>query len=352
VRLPDAFAALVYRTSEVPDEALSLGFAMALAGHDLSRPVVEIADLGRGWSAAFYESGRKGGGHTPEDELEHLLELFDDEDLPPGAAVHSAAIALGAPPSPVHALLYAPADDLDEGYRFGGLADDRDEIVEHEEEEDGEDERGTVMLARALEMPVVAPLMKALFEADRSLVPVLAKSDPASMERLTRELVETLSRRPGRGVPALSPAWGAPVPAAYEAFARVYDWADPRDPADLYREVAIGNIVGTLRFLRPESGLLASPPPRGAGVDPPYPFAELLSSNLGDPRHLAVLALARGGDAIVSVTSERRVLAGPSLGELVRYLALGYRARTVFEEELIQCLLLRAAVRVADDRNE
>ena len=54
--LSTSFAALLFRPSEVPDAALSRGFAVALAGWDVPAPPLRIARLPGfpGWSAAFY----------------------------------------------------------------------------------------------------------------------------------------------------------------------------------------------------------------------------------------------------------------------------------------------------------
>ena len=41
------------------------------------------------------------------------------------------------------------------------------------------------------------------------------------------------------------------------------------------------------------------------------------------------------------------VSAGPTLGELIRYLALGWSRRAEAEEDMIEALMLRAKVRVA-----
>ena len=52
-------AALLFRPAEVPDRALSRGFAVALAGWDVPAPRLSVAPLpgAPGWSAAFYASG-------------------------------------------------------------------------------------------------------------------------------------------------------------------------------------------------------------------------------------------------------------------------------------------------------
>ena len=60
----------------------------------------------------------------------------------------------------------------------------------------------------------------------------------------------------------------------------------------------------------------------------------------------SVVALAPDGERLRLVGSfgiEREP--GPTLGELILYLALGWRKRTAIEEHLVQALMLKAKVR-------
>lgn len=352
--MTDAFAALIFRPEAVSDEALSLGMAIALAGHQVARPRLDIAELpgAPGWSVAFYASGEKGPAHTPEDEVEHAEELWGDEDLPPAGAVWAAARALGgaaAERAIVYGLLYAPELELDEGHRFGG---ERVNVAGHERagegDHDGDDETGSALVHRELGALVPSALVKALFDADRRVVPRLADPSPAGVGALTQALVATLGRTPGRGAFEPAPLWGMNPPAAYLEFVRAYDWDDPRDPPDLYRGISLGGLEGTIRFLRPARAASLGTPPVSSSGAALFPVAELLSSTLADPQRVALLALDASGEVLVRVGLRGGTSpAGPTFAELLRYLDLGFRERTPFEEELIQSLLLRAAVRVS-----
>ncbi len=99
-----SFAALLFRSSEVPDRALSRGFAVALAGFDVPAPHLDVAPLPGvpGWSVAFYVSGAGRG----EDELEHAVELFEDE-LSPAVGVLDAAAEMGVPGATLLTLVFA-----------------------------------------------------------------------------------------------------------------------------------------------------------------------------------------------------------------------------------------------------
>ncbi len=111
------FAALIFRPAEIPDRALSQGFAVALGGWDVASPRLFIAPLPGvpGYSAAFYSSGEPAGGG--DDELDHLSELFEDELSPP-VAVLDAAAELGHPGATVFALVFSEDVVHDDGWRF------------------------------------------------------------------------------------------------------------------------------------------------------------------------------------------------------------------------------------------
>src|SRR3954462_10254575 len=98
------FAALLFCPPEIPDRALSRGFAVALAGWDVPAPHLLVAELPGlpGWSAAFYATGVTRG----EEELEHLADLFEDE-LCPAVGVLDAAAELGKEDATVLALVYS-----------------------------------------------------------------------------------------------------------------------------------------------------------------------------------------------------------------------------------------------------
>jgi hypothetical protein len=140
----------------------------------------------------------------------------------------------------------------------------------------------------------------------------------------------------------------APAPS-YLAFVRAYDFEDPSDPADAYRELSIGAIEGTLHFLRARDLAIKDADAgwrRAAGLGS-YPVAALRASALGGaPSTPSTVALAPGGADLVLVDPAGRARrAGPTFGELLRYLALGWKARTEVEEDLIGALMLRARLR-------
>jgi hypothetical protein len=324
-------AALIYRPDEVSIEALKLGVAIATAGYDLPMAHLDLAPLEGGWSVAFYTSGERPPAHTPEDELEHVEELFDEE-LSPLVAVSAAAFAERGSDVTLHGLILADDFEVDEGYA----------LTSPDGPGQDDDLGGLELLSRVLGRPAKPLLMKALFDAERRVSPTLADPSEAGVQAQTRALVTTLKRVEGRGAPdQAAPGEIAPI-ARYRAFAATYDWADPGDPKDLYRGVSLGKVEGTVRFFRP-SELPGFLQPR-SGATPLFPVAELLSSNLAEPRRVALLAIDDGA-LLHRVTQASAERAGPTLSELLRYLSLGFRARSAFEEELIQALMLRAAVR-------
>jgi hypothetical protein len=360
-----AFAAVVYRTSEIDDRALTRGFAVALAGWDIAAPSLLVAELPQfpGYSVAFYRSGVKAGrGHV---ELEHAAEVFRDE-LPPGLAVRDEVGGEVV----VRSLVYSDAVVLDDAARFdaqgferrwvgdgdegleAGRANSEGEEVEELEDDDEAvvgPHRGSAFLAAELGGALVPALAAALFQAERRLPIALCAAGPRGVEEELDALVRTLRRVRGRGAPSLPEAiGGVRVPDVVRAFASAYDWADPADPADLYRELAIGAIVGTLHFARHDAleGLVAQVASRGA-VDPAgaiFPFATLRPSALGGSgRAPSIVATSADGERLYVVESGRAVrLAGPTFAELVAYLALGFRARDAIEEDRIGALMLRA----------
>ncbi|MCC6551523.1 MAG: hypothetical protein IT372_00700 [Polyangiaceae bacterium] len=376
-------AALLFRPAEVPDAALSRGFAVALAGWDVPAPRLTLAALpgAPGWSAAFYSSGQRPG----EDELEHVIELFEDE-LSPAVGVLDAAAELGAPGAAVLSLVYSEELVHDDGWRIdargferhfvregdegiergvetpdssevAGVKIDCPEGASEAEEQAAEDRavrphRGSTFLSAALGTPALPALMGALFAADRRLEVRLVDPSPGSIESETRRLNRVLGRVDGRGAstPPASIA-GVRTPPVYEAFARVYDWADPKDPGDLYRELSIGAIEGTLHFMRDRDleELSADPGWAIAAKAGHYPLARLLGSAVGGARPGGTIAIGPDGDRLwlLRPGGEPRI-AGPALGELLRYLSLGWSRRTDAEEDLIGALMLRARIRRGD----
>jgi hypothetical protein len=369
-----SFAALVFRTAEVSDEALAHGLGVATAGFDVPAPHVLVAELAPGLSAAFYRSGaKKLDGAT---ELDHAIEIFDDE-LPPALAVRDAAAREGHAGAVVWSIVVADEIVLDDAIRFadggwerrfvregddgleaGRASPDADEVAPLDvDAEPGSPEearaiaphRGSTWLSAELGRPALPALVGALFQADRRVAARLVDPSPEGVARATRSLVATLRRTPGRGARPLEPRAGVDVPPSLAAFAAAYDWADPSDPSDLYREIAIGALAGTLRFVRPADATPSTDAARGAlAKDGAYPIATLASGALGGSRTPdALIGLAKDGAALVLADDRGRARpAGPTLGELVTYLALGWKARDAVEEDLIQALMLRARVRV------
>jgi hypothetical protein len=381
-----AFAALLFRPDDVPDRALSRGFAVALAGWDVPDPHLTIAQIPGplGFAVAFYASGLG----AEEEGFEHAVELFEDE-LSPAVGVIDAAVACGARSPVVLTLVYAEDVLHDEAWRVTPSGFERRFVREGEDgiergieteaggevvavEVPGDDEaeleralrphRGSSFLTSALGTPALAALMGALYAADRRVPVRFVDPDAGSIAEETRRLVRALGRVEGRGAAAapthmgdtpMPPAKVAGVaqPESYAAFARAYDWADPGDPGDLFRELALGAITGTLRFLRPDdiaaldaSGRWSTAAARGL-----YPIAKLLPSALGSGGDEAVVALAPDGASLMVARGEpldRITPAGTTLGELVLYLALGWSRRSSGDEDLIGALMLRARVRV------
>jgi hypothetical protein len=388
-------AALIYRPSEVSDRALSLGFAIALGGWDVRAPRLQIVGLPElpGFAAAFYSSG------LPRDEeAEHVIDLFEEELSPPGLVLDVVEMlrgrAGGDPDddedglSPLHALVYAEDFVHDEGWRVTEDGFQRRFVRDGEDGvevgvESGDDShvevldldvpegateaeeqalfdaavrphRGTTFLSGALGRNVLSVLTRASFDVERTVPVRLVPPDAEAIGLETTRLVEVLGRSAGRG--AFSPpetASGAAPPAAVEAFARAYDWHDPRDPEDLYRELAIGAVTGNLRFLR-EGEMAAFRQEEGwklPGEDKLYPVAKMVPSALGGGGagrgEGAILAVGADGDSLFRLRPGRPVeVAGPTFGELLRYLSLGWSKRSAVEEDYIGALMLRARLRV------
>lgn len=378
-------AALLFRPAEVPDRALSRGFAVALAGWDVPAPRLAIAPLhgAPGWYAAFYTSGAGRG----EDDLEHLVELFEDE-LSPAVAVLDAAAELGSPGATLYTLVHAEDVLLDDAWRVDARGFERhfvregDEGIERGREtqessdvaevpidlpEDATEDaeraiidravrpyRGSTFLSAALGTPALAALMGALFMEERRLAVRLVEPGPASIDEETRRLNRVLGRADGRGAfdppPSLA---GVAAPPSYLAFARAYDWADPADPGDRYRELSIGRIEGTLRFLRQDElrAIESDPKWMTAAKQSLYPLARLSGSALGGGAGGAAdatIALDADGDRLwlARPGQGRPEPAGPTFGELLRYLSLGWSRRSDADEDLIGALMLKARVRV------
>jgi hypothetical protein len=143
---------------------------------------------------------------------------------------------------------------------------------------------------------------------------------------------------------------GAATPEAYRAFVAAYDWQDPQDPGDLYRELSIGSIHGTLSFLRQHQleAYGSNPAWSPRATEGLYPIATLSPSALG-PRGPGdrTLALARDMDTLLLVDAQGRAApAGPTFTELLHYLALGWSQRDEVEDDLLGALQLRAHLRV------
>lgn len=375
-----AFAALIFRPDLVPDRALSQGFAVALAGWDLPAPRLAIADLpgAPGWAAAFYESGQKAPRGAEDEAFDLACELFED-DVPPALAVLDAAAELGREGARVYAFTYAEGIYHDDAWRFdaGGFlrhfVHEGEEGVEAGTEspegavdvdldlpEGSKDDaraldgavrphRGSTFLSAELGTPAVPALVGALYLADRRVPIRLVDPAPEAVAAEVSRLNRALGRVTGRGSFAVPEAVaGRAAPAVYRAFAGAYDWADPHDPTDLYRGLSIGAIEGTLTFGRGDwlAQLDADPAWRQAAARGLFPVARILGSTLGNVPG-AIVALSGEGDALTLVRPGRRpVEAGPTLGELIRYLALGWSKRTEAEEDMIGALMLRARVRV------
>lgn len=367
-----SFCCVIYRPAQVSERALAHGFGVALAGFAVHSPTLLLAELRGipGWSVAFYQSGQR---IARFEELDHGRDLFEDE-LPPGLAVLDA---LDAPAGVVvHALVYSddfPHDDAwrfehgqllrrfvhdsDQGPEAGVETLDSCEIepIELDGDDDASQERalrshrGTTFLSAELGAPVLPALVAALFEADRRVAIRILEPDPDAIRHETARLNRVLGRADGRGAFVPPPFAGLAAPAPVRAFIETYDWADPRDPSDLFRELAIGKIEGTLHFLR-EHEVAQRATRAGAeaiAARQLFPIAALKRSALG-ATGAGERTLALGGDGeLLQLIDERGqvVLAGPTFGELLRYLALGWKQRDEIEEDLIGALMLRARVR-------
>ncbi|MGK3961997.1 hypothetical protein WMF38_53950 [Sorangium sp. So ce118] len=383
--MANTFAALIFRSAEIPDRALSQGFAVALGGWAVASPRLFVAPLPGvpGFCAAYYASGEPAAGGG--DELDHLAELFDDELSPP-VAVLDAAAELGHPGATIYALVFSEEVVHDDGWRFeasgfvrhfvregeegieaGVETPDRSDVVEvdidlaegatEQQEREALDRairphRGSTFLAAELGAPVLGALMGGLFAPERRVDVRLVEPGPASIAAEVARLNRVLRREGGRGAPASPPpVRGVAAPATYEAFARAYDWADPADPEDLYRELAIGAIEGTLRFLREDELRSHEREPgwEAAAARRLYPLARLSGSALGGgggAAQRAVVALGADGEQLWLVRGGTSAApAGPTFGELLRYLSLGWSRRGDAEEDLIGALMLRARLR-------
>lgn len=376
-----AFAAILYRPTEVSDEALSRGVAVAAAGFDAPAPHLSIATLPSipGWTAAFYGSGAKWLAH---EELEHATELFEEE-LPPALAVRDAAAESGAEGAVLYALVFDDELVHDDAWRFDAegfarrFARDGDdgleigaetaeasesELIELELDEDAPydaeraaielaiaEHRGSAFLSAELGGRVLPALMGALFAPERRIEARLCEPSPASIERETRRLNRALRRTDGRSAFEPVAVGSVTPPPPYVAFVRAYDWADPADPGDLYRELALGAVEGTLRFLRAADLAAKSADPAWTPVASRglYPIARLSRGGLGGARGGdATLALAEDGATLLLVGADGGArAAGPTLGELLVYLGLGWKARSAVEEDRIGALMLRARLR-------
>lgn len=384
-----AFAALLFRAGEIPVRALSQGFAVALAGYDAPRAHLLVAEVPGipGVSAAFYHSGAKHRRSAQGEEIEHARELFEDE-LHPAICALDAAAEMGKPGATVYAILYAEHPLIDDVWRVGpdgyerrfARDDDEEGLIAGVESADEcevtpleidaregaseaeeraaiakavEPHRGSAFLARELSAPALGALLGALFAADQRVEIKLVEPSPASIEEETRRLNRALQRAEGRGAFELPRAIAkVETPAVYEAFVKTYDWADPADPQDLYREIAIGSIEGTLRFLRAadlEARGASDAWARAAAAGGLFPIAVLVRSSLGASRSQeATIALAADREGLALVKKDGKVEpAGPTFGELLRYLSLGWTKRTEEEEDFIGALMLRAKVRAA-----
>ncbi len=369
-----SFAALLFRPEDVSDRALAQGFAVALAGWDVPAPRLSIAALPGlpGYCAAFYVSGIKLPRGAEGEEIEHAIELFEDE-LPPALAVLDAAQEEGHPEAVVHAIVFAEEMVHDSAWRFDrerfqrrfvregddGLEagvetpeGERVDVVDLDPADEAaiKPHRGSTYLAKELGAPVLSALVRALFDADRRIEVRMIEPDPGAIAEETRRLVRVLGREEGRGafeVPASIA--GISAPAAYSAMVASYDWEDPADPSDLYRGLAIGAIEGTLHFLRGDElraieGDAAWAPGARAGA---FPIAQLVGSALGGASAGGIVGIAANGADLVLVKGGRAAAAGPTFGELIGYLALGWSQRSEAEEDRIGALMLRAKVRAS-----
>lgn len=371
-----SFAALVLRPAEISDRALSRGFAVALAGWDVPAPELMIVPLAGvpGHVVAFYASGAKVRRGAEDEAFDLACELFEDE-LPPALAVLDAALEEGREGARVYAITYAEGIFHDDAWRFDERGFERRFVHEGEdaveagvETAEGVEERaidvdgdaraldqaarahrGSTFLSRELGAPVLAALVGALFEDPRRLPIRLVEPTAEAITEETAHLCRVLHRVRGRGAFTATDVAGVPAPALARAFVAAYDWADPEDPEDAYRELALGGVEGTLRFLRAAdlAALDADPTWKQAARGELFPIARLGGSALGGGGGgKATLALVGESDRLVLVRAGQAPKeAGPTLGELIRYLALGWSKRTESEEDMIGALMLRARIR-------
>lgn len=343
-----SFAAVLYRPADISERALSHGFGVATAGFDVAKPSLLVGELAGlpGFCVAFYQSGAAAG----ESEHEHACDLFDEE-LPPGLAVLGAA---EKPETVVYSLVYSDELVHDDACRFtpdessrryvrdaedgieAGREDstgDEEKILDHDADDDElRPHRGSTFLSECLGVPVLPLLVRALFEADRRVAIRLVGKEPEAIASETRGLNRSLRRQDGRGAFACPDA-----PAVVQAFVAAYDWADPSDSADLYRELSIGNIQGTLFFFR------GTERPQLKGL---YALAALRGSALGGgPKGERAIALDPDEETLWIIDVEKKKPAGPTFGELLAYLRLGWSKRDEVEEDFIGALMLRAKLR-------
>jgi len=343
------FAAVLFRHADVSERALSHGFGVAVAGFDVTRPSLLTHPLESlpGWSVAFYRSGAAG---EPSGEHEHAADLFEQE-LPPGLAVLGAAEKSD---SVVYALVYS--DDIvhDDACRFSATETARYFVRDAEEgieagsqsaagdeemtlDSDADDaalrpHRGSTFLSKELGVAVLPLLVRALFEADKRVVIRIVGHDAAAITAETKGLNRTLRREDGRERFACPDA-----PAVVQAFVAAYDWADPSDPSDLFRELEIGRIQGTLHFYHEGKA-----PALAEGL---WPIAALRGSALGGGAKTdRVIALGKDEEILFVIDGAKQVVAGPTFGELLAYLRLGWSKRDEVDEDFIGALMLRAKI--------
>ncbi len=372
-------AALFYRPSEISERTLSLGFAVALAGWEVPAPRLVVGPLaGSDYWVAFYSSGADG-----DDATDHAIELFEEELSPLVAVLDVAEMTGGSATAKVFGLVYTDDFLYDDGWYFGpdgverhfvrdgegGLEagvethdDVQLETVQLEipdgategEEQALEDaavrpHRGSIFLESALGKGVLQRVVRASFEADKRVMIRLVEPSALSIEAETRKLVAVLKREAGRGAIALPKTKGGVAPpSAVTAFAAAYDWVDPADPGDLYRELSIGAIQGNVRFLRAVDigGFEAEPKWKSSKGEALYPIAKVVPSALGGRSEAAFIAVAPDGEKLYHLRPGQSAKpAGPTLGEFLLYLALGWTKRSPAEEELIGALMLQAQLR-------
>ncbi len=330
------FAALIFRPADIPDRALSQGFAVALGGWDVASPRLFIAPLPGvlGHAAAFYSSGDPAGGG--DDELDHLAELFEDEPSPP-VAVLDAAAELGHPGATVFALVFSEDVVHDDGWRFeasgfvrhfvregdegveaGVEAPDRSDIVEVDVDlpegataaEEREAMDRAIRLAPRLDVPRGRAGRPGAGRAHGR--PLRARAPRPGAPRRAGAGVD---RRRGRaaqpGAPPRKtaaarprprrPSAASPWPATYAAFMRAYDWADPADP----RTSTASSRSAPSRARCASSARASSSPTtasRGweaAAARQLYPIARLSGSALGGgAAQRSVVALGADGEQL------------------------------------------------------